>query len=241
MAKSAFKVVCQRAAVVLGITDYPVTMFPAYDEGDTSIRRLVEAAREASRELQTRDWNALKAVGSFTTLAQVEQTNKLPTDWLRFIPGTIFDADLKRRVCGPMTPEEYQEQVVGFANAVDPTFLLFGDELHLTPAPSAGKVISFWYIRDVIGRNYSGTRIVDFTADTDVSLWDDELLIRGIKWAYLKGEKRSYAQEQADFVDMIEDRLATEQVGRVLDMTGSRGSADDLVRRMKSAALVVSE
>lgn len=80
---------------------------------------------------------------------------------------------------------------------------------------------------------------VRFSADTDVTVWEDELIVRGIVWQYRKGERLDYAQDQADFEKAKADVLKQDGGRRKFSMNGRTPTAQERIDQMRSAAVVI--
>ena len=64
-------------------------------------------------------------------------------------------------------------------------------------------------------------RISRFAADTDIPLWDDELMTLGAIFQYRKGLRKDYAQDQIDFEGCLANRIKADGGSKVLSMGGS--------------------
>jgi hypothetical protein len=220
----------------------PLTLFGAYNEGDVSDRKLLRALTQTCRHLAADfDWQVLQERHSFTTIAAEIQTAGLPADFDRAVLDTAWDETLRRRLCGPLNAQEWAEAKSGTIGRIEPAFAIMGDTYRLSPTPLAGSTIAFTYIRKAIGKNDDGDLLARFAADTDTTLWDDELITLGMVMNHLKNDHEAYASEQLDFEKMKADWIKRDGGGRVLRMGGAAKSSDDMVRRMKSAALIVPE
>ena len=83
------------------------------------------------------------------------------------------------------------------------------------------------------------TQRTRFAADTDTTLWDDELMIAGIVWQYRKGERFDFAQDQADFMGLMADRLKQDGGRKTINMRGRSQTADQRLAEMRSSAVMV--
>lgn len=217
----------------------PTTLFPVYNEGDASDRKILRALTRACRYMAASfEWSALKGRHSWQATA-TEVQPALPADLLRVIPGTSWDDTLRRPLCGPLSDAEWAEAKSSAIGRIEPAYAILGGELVMTPVPEAGRQFSFMYVRDAIGKDVGGNRIARFTADSDLPLWDDELVILGMVWQWRKAERYDYAQDELDFKLMMQDRIKRDGGGRDLSMGAPAASSNDMVARMKSAALFI--
>lgn len=217
----------------------PSTLFPTYDEGDTTAQDMLRAVTACARSLRDGyDWSICKARHTFTALAQEVQTNKLPSDFHRIIEDTFWRSSTRTKVCGPLSDEDYGELKSGIVSRVTTAYYMQGGELSLIPDPTTSDTFAFQYIRTAIGKNASNVRLAAFTADTDVPLWDDELMIAGAVYFYRKNKKLDAQQAYADYEVLRRDRIKKDGGGRVLHMGGYRETSDEMVARMKQGVIL---
>lgn len=296
----------QDAAIDLGV-NMPATLFAADDNGDTSDVKLLRAATRTLKYLAgTYDWQVLRRECVFQALAQESQIGALPSDFLRFVPETMWDRTSRWRVAGPTSPAEWQEIKTWITAAVTPYFCQRGDTILFYPVPTANNKIGFEYIANTIGFLAGATAITGastagsstltvasttgisagmevrggdfppgslikdvpssttltltntavvgiasaaysvvtpltrFQTDTDVVAFDDELITQGIVYQYRKAERFDYAQDQQDFLQLMNDRIKQDGGRRPVNMArGRRNSAQDRIEAMRSAAVVI--
>lgn len=205
----------------------PMSLFGAYDEGDTTDRRLVRAFTKTARYLAGRyEWQGLKREHTFTTVAAEIQPNGAPPDLLRPVQDTMWVAGL--RVIGPINDEDWAAMRAGRLPQSFPAFRIYGDALHLWPKPGVGQSVAYQYISTAIGTAApvspatERTPISRFTADTDKALWDDEIMTLGAIYQYRKALRKDYAQDQQDFEVCVLDRIKADGGSRILSMGNRR-------------------
>jgi hypothetical protein len=71
-------------------------------------------------------------------------------------------------------------------------------------------------------RGADGERKLDFSADTDVVLFDGRLAINGLKWRFLKAKSLEFGEEMRDFTTRM-SKLAARANARVLDLDTEPG------------------
>jgi len=218
----------------------PATLFPEYDEGDTTPHDMLRALTRAARDLRDGfDWSVSKARTTITALGAEVQTGKLPADFHRLVLRSFWSDGLRQEVCGPLSDEDYAEHKSGTIGRINPAFMIQGGDLLLVPAPTAGDTFSFSYIRTAIGKTSGGTRLAVFTDDADVPLWDDELMTLATVVQYRKIKKYDTQQENIDFLKCRADRIKRDGGGKVIHMGGGHRSAHEMVERMKSGIIIV--
>ncbi len=222
--------------------DVPLTLFGVHDEGDSSPRRLRRALTKCVKQLAADwDWQVLTRERTFTSLASETQTAMIPSDFLRFVPETMWDRTIKLAMTGPLTASEWQANKAWVAGAVVPNFRQRGNDILTYPVPPAGRSFAFEYITMNVGKNAGGSGILAFTADTDTTWWDDELIISGIVLQHRMMERQDYAIEFAAFEKLKADRIKQDGGRRKINMRGSNPrSADERLAAMRSNAVVIN-
>lgn len=219
----------------------PVTLFPASNEGDASDRKLTRALTRTLQFLTASyDWSVLQVRHVWTATATEAQADGLPVDYLRPIMGTAWDDTLRRPLVGPLTAQEWNQFKSSAIGRIEPAYAIFGAELLMNPIPVAGREFSYMYIRNAIAMDAADLMINKLGADSDIPLWDDELITQGVVYHWKKAERYDYAQDEIDFKTLMQDRIKRDGGGRILQMGERHNSANDMVQRMKQAALFIN-
>ncbi len=220
----------------------PLSLFGAHDEGDVSPAKLRRALTKCVKGLAAEwDWQALSRERTFTSLASETQTAMIPADFLRFVPETMWDRSVKMPMTGPLTSSEWQAVKAWNTGVTTPNFRQRGNDVLTYPVPSAGRTFAFEYITLSVGKNAAGTEIPAFTADTDTTWWDDELMICGVVMHHRMMERQDYAIEHAQFEKLKADRIKQDGGRRRINMRGNNPrSAEERVAAMRSNAVVIN-
>lgn len=187
-------------------------------------RHLTRTCRDLSRRY---DWQTLRREHTFTSSGVVAQSGAIPSDFLRFVKETMFNRTRRTKVLGPLTPMEWQKiQASVYTNVYD-HFIQRGNSVLFAGTMSSGDTIAFEYITKNIGMSSAGTpaELAAFTNDNDTTFFDDELLISGIVWRYLKAERQDYSEEFAQHERLFADLTKMDGGRRVLDMGGGELAA----------------
>lgn len=143
------------------------------------------------------DWQELIKENSFATVASTEGY-ALPSDFDRFIDNTFWNTTEKRKVIGPVTPQEWRalnDSTVS-GGAVGDYFRIRDDEVKIFPTPTAVENYTYEYVTDLIVEDSGGTGQTGWEADTDVPVIDEYILRLDATWRLLKIQGRPYAEEQ---------------------------------------------
>jgi hypothetical protein len=220
----------------------PSTLFPIDDDGDTSPRKLLRALTRTTHYLAgIYDWQVLRKEQSFTTVNQETQTSAVPNDFLRFVPETFWNRTMTWKVTGPLSPADWQGMKARMQTSVVPQFTQRGNAILFSQVPTTGQTCAFEYIRKIVGFATDGTTARNrFTADTDTTLWDDELVTQGVILQYRKGERFDYAQDDADFQLLMANSIKQDGGRRVINMGGRGNSAQSRIDQARSSVAVVN-
>lgn len=209
--------ICQDAATELSLSE-PGTLFgdSATDEGGKLLRQLTRTCRALAARF---DWQKLRREHTFTTVATEAQTSAtpIPTDFLRFLEGTVWNRTTTWQVVGPLDAVTWQSEKANLSTRAQPAFMIRNGLWLMTPTPTAGDTIAYEYITKYIGYDGSSTERTAFSADDDEAYFDDEALILGVVWRYRKAEGWDYSEEFREY-EM--------QVYNVYKMDGGRSKLD---------------
>lgn len=175
--------ICQDAASQLGLQQ-PSSIVGS---SDLTAQILFRLANQAGKELMRyHDWQDLIVVKSFTTVAQVEQTNALATDYDRLVYNAeLWNTSLNLRYVGPTTQRTWRWlNSAGVAAGVTGWWRIIGGALQIYPAPTAGQTLVFEYISKNFCQSSGGAGQAAWAADTDVGVLDEELFTLEIVWRF---------------------------------------------------------
>jgi len=199
----------------------PSTLFPTDDNGDATPRKLVRALTRTAQAIAARyEWQSLKKEYTFTTVAAEIQPSGLPSDLLRVVPDTMWVAGLLFQ--GPVNDADWAAMRAGRLPQAWPAFRIYGDALHLWPVPGVNQSVTYQYISNAVGKAADTTARTRFAADTDTTLWDDELMTLGLVAALRQSERLDYAQDMADFETCLANRIKADGGSRILSMRTSK-------------------
>lgn len=155
-------------------------------------RRLLRYANSIGRQLiRDHNWQALRREQTFTAASGQLQASALPSDFLRFVPGTFYDRTNDGLLIGPIGPVEWQMLVTHEyqgAGHLERRFIYRNGEIRVIPGFDGGESCAFEYITDQWCEDTGGTGKTAFTVDTDTARIDEELLTLAIASAWLQGE-----------------------------------------------------
>jgi len=191
---------------------------------DPQVRQLLALANQEGRELARRHaWQALTKEKTFTTVAQESQTNAIPADFDRLVPGTFYNRTSKRLVTGPLTAQEYADYKGRLTSIVYEAFRIRGDAILILPTPSAGQTMAYEYLSKYwcAGAADTAPHQAEWVADTDITFLDEEAMRLGIAWRYLRSRGLDYAETFQQYELHVAQSMGRDGGARTLYMHGS--------------------
>lgn len=156
---------------------------------DQDVRQLQALANAAGNELvKAWEWNVLLSEYTFSTTGAA--TYALPSDYDRLVNGTQWDRTSRWPGIGPTSSQGWAwlkgQQI---ASVPRYRFRILGNLFTVYPTPASGYTYSYEYVKkNWIVASDGVTYKSRFTADDDVHLFDDRLMVLLLKAKY-KGAK----------------------------------------------------
>lgn len=148
----------------------------------------------------------------------------LPADWKKQIGQTEWDRTNRWPLMGPQTPQAWQSFKSGIVYAGPrERFRILSNAITLNPPPPAGLLLAFEYISKNWITGADGTAKAAFTADTDTYIFDDSLLVLGVKTLFLQAKGLDFSLEAAQFGNLLSQCKAQDKSAPVLSLSGSSG------------------
>lgn len=221
--------IIQRFTNAVGI-DEPNT---ALANTNDDVVQIVELLNQEGRDLSRRhDWQQLTYEVTFTTLAAESQGTiasiiGATQEMRKIVNDTIWNRTQQRQIFGPLSKREWQARKATTLTGPWQQYRIRGDRIIFNPAPPAGETCALEYVSkcwltDVSGATYRRNAV----ADTDVVLLEDDLILLGLEWRWLRRKGLSYAEEFATYEGAVKTAMSTNGTKRRLnaadDMDGYR-------------------
>ncbi len=103
-------------------------------------------------------------------------------------------------------------------------FRIIGNTIALNPPPPNGLILAFEYISNAYVVAADGTLKSSFTADTDTCLFDDSLMVEGLKVAFKQAKGLDVAFELSRFNILLENCKAQDRSAPKLSLTPWNGT-----------------
>lgn len=200
----------------------------AYVGGATPDGRLLLAcANSAGKDLmRAHEWGALQSLGTVTTAIDTS-TYALATDYDRMISDTGWDRTNDWMMVGPDSPQinRYLNESGVAQTGPRKRFRLQGTNIVIWPTPTAVETLVYEYVSNTWAREASsGTPRVEFTADTNTTVFDPELMKEEIKWRYKFSKGMAWEDNHSYAMSIRQQKMASDIGGTTLDMAPVPGS-----------------
>jgi hypothetical protein len=164
-----------------------------------------------------------------TSITISRDTYPVPADFVTFINDTQWDRGNHWRLQGPASPQEDQWLRSGIVTTGPRRwFRQVGrglDVFRLWPPPGTNDVpgpLSYEYLSSYWASDSASTPKARFTADADTCIWDDRLIVEGIKWRFFAAKGFDYSSQFALWQRQLEVAMARDGGAKTLSMTRRR-------------------
>lgn len=186
---------------------------------DQDVRQLQALANALGNELvKSWEWQLLLSEYTFTTTTATQYA--LPSDYDRLVNDTQWDRTSRWPGIGPVSSQDWAwlkgQQI---ASVPRYRFRILGNQFTVYPTPSSGYTYAFEYVKKnwivaVDGVTYKSR----FTADDDTHLFDDRLMVSGLKAKYLAAKGLDSTIAQQEFLERLEMCKAHDQAAPKLSL-----------------------
>ena len=213
--------ICQDAAKLIGITAPDAVT----SSTDTSTIQLEAVANQEGRaQVQKYRWEVLIQEGSHTTIAAESQgaMTTIATDFGRFSNNTLWNRTTNRRYFGPITDTEWQRILAVVSGGITNYFTIRGGNLLMHPTPTAGESVKFEYVSKNWVDTAGGTsaNADKFTGDSQTTVLEEELVILGVIWRFLKLKGLPYDQQFVDYQNRVSEYSGHDGASSIVRMGG---------------------
>lgn len=189
-----------------------------------AVRALLSQAQREGKQMAKKRWSILTKRNVFTTVSGIE-SYALPSDFYSFIEGTEWNTS-NAWPMAPTSDEDWQENKSGLVNTdITDRYQVRADgnsnRFFIDPIPSAAENISFFYISDSWCQSSGGARQNELKADTDVILLDTDVFELGLKWRFLRAQRRDFQTEYLEYMGELNKAFAVDGGSPMLTITGS--------------------
>jgi hypothetical protein len=178
--------IVQTAVEEIGETD-PIS-YVAGNTGDDAARQLFAFTNKVGKELARQyAWQELLKEHTFSTVSGTASYD-LPADFDSMANDSAWDTTTKRRMIGNTNPFRWRAlNALSVYTALNFNYRIAGSKLVLYPTPSSVIAMAFDYQSKNWCESSAGVGKTAFSADTDISLISEDLIVLGVKY-YFKAD-----------------------------------------------------
>jgi hypothetical protein len=163
---------------------------------------------------------AAAASGTGVLLTYAQTKYAFPADYQRVVDRTQWDKSKHWEMLGPESPQQWQWLKSGYiATGPRIRWRILGNAFQIWPAVSTSEYLGFEYVSKywVVDGN-TGSSKGAFTLDSDTCLFDDRLMVTGLKLKYfgIKGFETQLLQDEYDSI--LSALMGAEQGAPMLSM-----------------------
>lgn len=169
--------------------------------------------------------NMPATVSGAQTVTMSQVAYPLPSDWLKQVPQTEWDRTNRWPMLGPKSAQEWQSFKSGIVYAGPrERFRIQLGALQISPPPPNGLIFAYEYISSAWVVSAGGAYQQNLTADTDTTIFDDSLMIVGLKMRWLRAKGLDFSVELQEFNNLLSTIKAQDKSAPKLSLSPNTGS-----------------
>lgn len=199
-------------------------IFTSTDPQTIELRALLNEELTELRKWPSSWWKTLIRQHEFVTVEDyIQPANAVPADLDYMIPDTSFDRTACRPVLGPIDPQTWQAWMSRpvWTNVIY-GFRLRGNDYLTAPMPPAGDHVFYEYISKY-GVYANGDTVPTkeyFTADDDTCVFDDTMVMRGVRWRFLSQKGLPFATEMQSWASLVQREVSRNKAMGTINAAG---------------------
>ena len=225
--------IINRAALQVGIGAGLLSTMPdpfAQAATDGNYAMLVELLNTLGDDLNNKhDWTQFVKECTITTAGNAT-SYALPADFHEMMDQTGWNRSMRLPIVGPLTGQEAQYLKARLGNVIiNLAFRIEGNLMVFPIAPANGQTVVFEYISAYwvqTAASSTGPDAGAATSATDTVLYDPDLMVAGLKLAFLENKGFDTVQAEKRFASKLEHCIGKNTGARILSMGGSGLTAD---------------
>ena len=201
---------------------YPTAVASSAEKGHLLAMGLLN--EELDDLVEVYNWTGTVREATFTSVAASDQgaiATHAPYGFIAMLNKTFFDRTDQRPMFGPLSATGWQ---VEQAMATSQTFYHYRIQrghIYTEAAMPAGHTMAFEYSSNYAVEDVQAVPKRYFTADTDTPVIKDTILLRGLKWRWLRKQGLPYEEQEAQHIAMTRLAFAKDGTKPTLDMGDS--------------------
>jgi hypothetical protein len=189
---------CQAVAEETGLLSSPATVVGNTDPGVVQLFALMK--RAATELMDARDWQRFRREHTITTVSGTD-SYALPSDWSRYLSQTAWDATNYWPMRGSIDPQQWQALKRGIVVlTIRKRYRVMGNLVYIIPTPTvSNESLIIEYMRNTPWTDSTGaTYRTAPTADTDLSVLAENLIVLDTKWRLKHAKGLDYTEDKAE-------------------------------------------
>lgn len=156
--------------------------------------------------------NPITGTETGATIVFSKTKYSLPSDYDRLINRTQWDKTNHWEMIGPETSQEWQWLKSGYVQTTPRVrFRQLGGFYQIWPPQSNVNLYGFEYLSKNWAFNVSGTPKASFTADSDTCIFQDRLMVAGLKLKYFSVKGFDTTDFRRDYMYQIEAAMSSDK------------------------------
>lgn len=216
--------ICQEAASLVA-TQRPSDLFNSSSQQEAVFLSVAQDTLDSL--LRYGDWQELTKEGCLRTTKG--QSNYLLADYCPdfycLINNTVFIKDRAEKVVGAITPEQWMKEKYFNVPSLNMKFKIQNGMLKFLTAPIGELKIVFQYRSSVIAydgsKKYCGIEKSAITQNTDIPIFDEFLVKKGIIWRWYRRNGMPYEEEFNEYQREVRNRFASGLSSKDISLCGN--------------------
>ena len=221
--------ICQEVADMAAVAR-PKDLFSGQSEHENIFKST--AIETLDDLLEYGDWRDSIRQGEIVTNCSQKDYNikEFCDDFYSLMNETVYIKDTQEKIVGSITPEHYLKEKVFNCPSLDIKFLFQNGRLRFLSLPKGNYKIVFMYRSNAIV--YDPTRGYEekseFTKYTDIPIFDDNLVKKGVYWRWLRRNGMDYQEEFNSYERALNRTFGTERAAQDINLAGNLFDGNDL-------------
>jgi hypothetical protein len=169
------------------------------------------------------DWQFLMKTAAYTGDG-VETAFDMPSDFGRIVNQTEWALNNKRPMIGPLSPQQWGWTQYGIVSVgVYFRYRILDDDFTIFPVPGVGELFAFYYISKnwLVDSSNEPKNVI--TSGTDIVLFDDRLMISGLKMRFWGAKGYDTTALANEFNYQLQAQKGQDQGAPVIQLSGTDG------------------
>jgi hypothetical protein len=209
----------QNACAVIPLTR-PEAVFSSTEREHFELQVLASTA--AGHIARDYEWQKLKAIATIAGDGAAADFG-FPADYDRMLKQAELRTGRHRMaLLHIVSSDQWLDMTIRESRPALGAWTIYGNRLHLMPAPADGEVIRYFYMSARWAVDTNGTPKADFSADTDMFRLSEKLLELAMIWKWRAGKGLGYAEDLANYEDAKEKLITADKGARILTVGSAR-------------------